>query len=420
MSVRRRSVSRSVATPLRAQEIRKVNERIVLQLLHDFGPLSQSDIASRTGLQPSTVFRIFLDLAERAVVREVEELEPDEGRKGRRPSYYSLNPTCAYAAGVELSPGSLALLLVNFVGEPVAERIIEFSHELDAEGVIDCIVGAIDALLHSSGVNRADLLGVGIGAPGVVDIESGAVTSYARFPGMVGLPLRRIVSRELDTPVFVHNNASVIAASEYRYGRAKGYQSLAAFLIRSGVGGAYINNADIFVSQQTTAFEVGHLMLDTGPAALGRSANAETLEDYLCESAILRRVQAADAKIQTLPAVIEAIQERRPAVCEALDVIAGVLYGVVFNLSLLLNPEVFLIITRYASLSQFLAESVARRLPSSGESQRFRVGAVLPLEYDPMIACRGAAEIVFDAHLRPQTAPLTLRPSPVQKGDARL
>lgn len=362
--------------------------------------MSQAELASQTGLQPSTVFRIFTDLLEREIIQEAEPQQPEESRKGRRPSFYSLNPEAGYAVGVDLATGSSAILLVDFMGQAVEERVIEFDPEVGGAEAIELLLRAIREILRSSGVDATSLIGVGVGAPGVVDIEKGQVIYYARFPGMEGIPIQETLEEALDVPVYLHNNASLVALSETRYGRALGTPNLVAFLLRAGVGAAYIQGGSIFTSQGRTAFEAGHMFVDLLAEETGE-VPAHSVESFLSEEGLLAAAAEADPGYTTMEAVVRGLREGDGALKAALTRRVAILVHVVRNIALLLNPESFLIITRFKELSRFLAEVLDDQLHHLPSAERFSVGAILGVEYDPIIACKGAAGIVFDAFFHP-------------------
>ena len=77
-----------------------------------------------------------------------------------------------------------------------------------------------------------------------------------------------------------------------------------------------------------------------------------------------------------------------------------VLLGATRNIALLLNPEAVLIITRFRSLSQFIAEEIDTYISSTFDPEYIDTHKIIPLQYDPLIACRGAADFAFDDYFR--------------------
>jgi len=209
---------------------------------------------------------------------------------------------------------------------------------------------------------------------------------------MEGLPLRKRIGEALGVPVFIHNNASVIALAENRYGRAAGHESVVAFLIRAGVGGAFVKSGSLYTSQGMTAFELGHTTLNVHESSAEH--RRATLEDILCESGLVTQARLIDPSIETLDDLVACLS--RPTICRALDPIAEAFCETVRNLALVLNPEAFMIVARRSEIADFFAVRLRDYLDRSKRTDRFNVNTVIPLQYDPILACRGAADLVFD------------------------
>jgi len=342
---------------------------------------------------PSTVFRLFRSLEEKDFIVETDAVAPSAERKGRRPKYYRVNPTCAYVIGIDLSSNGAALLLSDFTGGVVEHSGVSLVDTHNGQDVASHLAEQIEKMLNQNGIEADLLLGIGIGAPGIVDIARGSVVRYARFPGMQNFPFREYLKKRFHVPVELHNNTSVIALAEYRYGRAVGEDSLVAVLVRQGVGGAYIQNGNVFVSQNRTAFEIGHISLELTQK---NGAADEVLEDCLSEEAIFHAVAQAVPDVKNWEMLAERLQARDPAVESALDAPAEILVRAVFNVCLLLNPEALLLISRFQPLSRFLARKVEARMLSDRCPDGVSLRKVIALQYDGLIACRGAADLAFD------------------------
>ena len=319
------------AKPLRSADIRARNEKLVLSLIRRQRGISQSQVAQRTGLKPPTVFRIFQVLEEQGFISNcVEDPEvqrdkqsepqppgqlerqsavrsdtqagaeterpeterpgterpggerPGAERKGRRPAYYCVNPHALYVVGVDFWARSASAVVVDFAGTPVYRDILDLNGLTGVEEILERLEALITEAIEQAGIDRGRLLGIGVGAPGMVDIESGVVLRYPRIEGMDGFPLRERLEEAFGVPVHLHNNAAVIALSEYRYGSVRGRRSVLTLVLRAGVGGAFIQNGSLFVNHHRTALEVGHVVVDpAGPEC--RCGRRGCLETYLSE-----------------------------------------------------------------------------------------------------------------------------------------
>jgi predicted NBD/HSP70 family sugar kinase len=367
--------------PLRSYDIRERNEKLILNLIYNRGVISQSEVVSLTGLKPPTVFRIFATLENHRYIKICEVGKEPSDRKGRKPLYYCIEPDAHYVIGVDFWARSAAAVVVNFGRTPVYEDIVNFPEDLDAEQVVEALTGLIKDSIRRSKVPADKILGIGIGGPGVVDLKQGSVLYYPRIRGMVNFNIRERMEKAFSVPVYIHNNSSVIALSEYRYGKAKDFTSLLLVLIRSGVGGAFM-----VIGQNRR------------PCWCGQKG---CLETELSEDAITADLKER-AGITGFDQVAQALATGDKAVIEVLTEKGELLSRCIRNLYMVLRPQAFLIVTRMQALSEFLTGSARETLKSLGfagglpEQAVSQPPVVLSEQYDPIIAGRGATDLVFD------------------------
>jgi predicted NBD/HSP70 family sugar kinase len=372
--------------PLRSTDIRDRNQKLVLQLLFEKGAMSQSQVVLETGLKAPTVFRIFAKLAEDNYITPCDcpgGPSPETGeRKGRRPAYYCAVPTAAYAVGVDFSTAGVSVIVVDFLNRVIHHQSRDFTPGIHRDEVLSRIGQLIGASLDHCHVKRDRLIGIGIGAPGVVNTETGVVEEYARIDGLASYSIKGHFEKLFGVPVFVHNNASVIAASEYYYDAAVDYESVLAVLVRGGVGGAFVNHGTLFVNGSTTALELGRTSV-CFPGGEAIASDPQTLESLAGEEPLLEAIRAAEG-VAAWCDVEERVPEERLA--DLIRQPAGVLATAVRNLYHILHPEAVLVISRYAKLARVLAAEIGRAVPEA---------TAIPVPYDPVKACHGATDLVF-------------------------
>ena len=143
-------------------------------------------------------------------------------------------------------------------------------------GLVDCKGKILDKIIYSSGelkkkkvfisklkslltrFKKFKIKGIGIGAPGIVNIRKGFVYYLPNIPGWKDYPLGQILKKELSLPVSVDNDANVFALAEARLGAAKGYSRGIFLTLGTGLGGAVILDGKIFHGT-TSASELGHV-----------------------------------------------------------------------------------------------------------------------------------------------------------------
>jgi predicted NBD/HSP70 family sugar kinase len=387
-----------IGEPLRGNDVRKKNEQLVLRIIHKSEGISQSEVVQMTGLKPPTVFRIFSGLEESGLIEIVEKPAEPAERKGRRPVYYGINPEARFIIGIDFWVKSASIVIVNFAGEPVFEQVRQLQTFIDANQVIDVLKELIENSLQQSKIDRDRVIGIGIGAPGRVDIDKGEVVHYGRIRGMNNFSIKDPVEAAFGFPVYVHNNAAVVALSEYRYGVAKEMKTLLTVLVRSGVGGSFISNGSIFVTNQRTTLEIGHMSVDIH----GRECECGhrgCLESYVSEEALVHEFSEIGLDIG-IEEIDEAIEARREDVLRIIDEKITVLAEGIYSLFQLFGPDSFLIVTRSAALSAYAAGEIERRLGWDSPPEGEEYCSILHCAYDPILAGVGASDLVLDQFFR--------------------
>ena len=100
---------------------------------------------------------------------------------------------------------------------------------------------ALRAALDDAGVEPMGLAGIGVGAPGSIDAESGAVLQVANIDGWDDpFPLGPTLAAELGRPVRIGNDVNVAVDAEHRFGAGRGLNSFLGVFWGTGVGGGIV------------------------------------------------------------------------------------------------------------------------------------------------------------------------------------
>jgi predicted NBD/HSP70 family sugar kinase len=275
---------------------RDLNRSAILRLIGSSRPIARAEIAQRLGLSPATVTSITRELIDSGLVR-VAERAPSGG--GRPALLLELVGGAATALGVKIAPDHTVGVTVDLDG--VVYRTFEERADLTSHDALDTVSEVLGRWLDEAG-ERAPLLGVGLGVPGVVDREAGAVT--APLMDWRDLPLRDRLQAELRTPVLVDNDVNTLAVSESLYGRGRGAESFVAVTLGRGVGLGIVAGGDIYRGFGGGAGEFGHVTADAdGPlCTCGKRGCLEALvaDPALVAQARERHVIGRSGTIETL------------------------------------------------------------------------------------------------------------------------
>ena len=153
-----------------------------------------------------------------------------------------------------------------------------------AKAVIDRIVKLCDKLLDKADMKRSDIAGLGIGAPGAIDIDKGVVL---RAPNLDwdDYPLAKVLGKEFDFPIVVDNDVNVGAWGEYCAGAGKDHGDQMAIFVGTGIGAGLVLNGKLYHGPRYTAGEIGHTVIE-GSGILGR----RTVENMASRTNMVRRL----------------------------------------------------------------------------------------------------------------------------------
>ena len=114
------------------------------------------------------------------------------------------------------------------------------------------------------------ILGIGIGVAGLVDSQNGILREATNFPGWTNVPLAEELSRKLNLPVTLDNDANVAAFGEHNFGAGRGYNHMMMVTLGTGVGAGLILDGMIYRGANDAAGEFGHITIHKNGIAIIR------------------------------------------------------------------------------------------------------------------------------------------------------
>jgi glucokinase len=184
------------------------------------------------------------------------------------------------------------LLGIDLGGTNIQAGVVDQDHRLRArvktktkadEGataVIRRVAAAARDAVGDAGLDIEDIAGLGIGAPGVVDVDRGMVIKAVNLR-WDNLPLAKALRHEIDLPVVVDNDVNVAAWGEYVAGAGGEFPDMLGVWVGTGIGGGIILGGQLYRGYYQTAGEIGHVVLHAD-APLGR----RTLENTASRTAV--------------------------------------------------------------------------------------------------------------------------------------
>lgn len=321
-----------VETPGSQSSLHRANLERVVRAVRMAGSLTQADIARSTGLSAATVSNIVRELKESDTV----EVTPTSAG-GRRARAVSLSGDAGAVVGVDFGHTHLRIAVGNLAHRVLAEETEPIDVDASAAEGFDRAEQLVQRLLVRTGVRREKLIGVGLGVPGPIDVETGALGSTSILPGWGGTHPREELASRLKLPVYVDNDANLGALGEQVWGNGRGSGDLAYIKIASGVGAGLVIGGQIYRGPGGTAGEIGHITLDeSGPVC--RCGNRGCMETFTAARYVLPLLHSSHGTELTMADVVRLAGEGDPGCRRVIADIGRHIGSGVAHLCNLLNP----------------------------------------------------------------------------------
>ena len=192
--------------------------------------------------------------------------------------------------GVDLGGTKIDAILSDSCGN-IKKR--EFKETRAGEGPNAVIKRIVDAIKAVS--SDCKIAAVGIGAAGIIDVETGLITFSPNLPGWHNIKLKDILERDLSMKTFVDNDATVAAMAEHIFGIAVGCDHVVYVTLGTGIGGGIITNGQIYRGISGSAGEIGHMTIDINGPLCG-CGNRGCFETLASGTALEREARAKIAE----------------------------------------------------------------------------------------------------------------------------
>ena len=195
------------------------------------------------------------------------------------------------AIGVDIGGTSVKLGLVNPRGQVALRDSFLTGHTPGRAGLLNLLVSHIRRFGKEAARSGFKVLGVGIGAPGPIDVRKGLVHFFPNIPGWRNTPLKKILQSRTHLPVWVDNDAGVMALAEYFFGAGRGSRNVIALTLGTGIGGGLVIDGKLFSGPAFSAAEVGHIIINE-KGRLCACGNRGCVEAYVGGRSFIREVKA--------------------------------------------------------------------------------------------------------------------------------
>ena len=277
-----------------------------------------------------------------------------------------------YVFGIDLGGTSVKLGLLRESGELISKWEIPTPTENGGEAILPAIAESLSARLSGLGIDRAQVIGAGMGVPGAVlgDSYVEPCVNLGGWGGNVAEGLSALCS----LPVKVLNDANAAALGEMWQGGGKGSRNVVFVTLGTGVGGGIIIDGKLLSGVHGSGGEIGHIKVSVSEEESCGCGKKGCLEQYASATGIVREAKRRLASCSDSPLsacaevtakdVFDCAKAGDKLALEVVNVFADTLGRALAAVSCVCDPQVFVIGGGVSAAGKIITEAVEKSFRS--------------------------------------------------------
>jgi glucokinase len=290
--------------------LRQVNGQTLMSLIIRDGPVTRVELARSSGLSKQTVSEIVRQLSDGGWVQETGRVQ---GRVGRSPVAYELNPRSGFVIGVDLGGTKLRTAVSDLGGALLGELVVP-TEPRGGRDVVRQICETARGLAAQEDVPWDGVQCVAIGTPGVLNPASGVMSLAANIPSFGDVHVRDELAGELAVPVLLDNDVNMAVLGEHWQGLGRDKDDFVFIAVGTGIGMGLVVDGQIRRGAHGAAGEICYLPLGSDPYDEANQVRGP-FEEAAAGRGIVRRY----AEARGVPAGVDGAQVGVPAIFAAAE-----------------------------------------------------------------------------------------------------
>jgi predicted NBD/HSP70 family sugar kinase len=248
--------------------------------------VSRVELAESTGLSPQTVSNVTRRLLDEGFIVDAGTVSAGVGKPR---TILRLDAGGRYAIGVHLDPTVITVVLLDLASNVVADRVIPTPESGEARLTITRIAETVDDLVAEAGADRRRIMGVGVAAPGPIDVAAGTVLNPPLLRGWRDVAIRDELADALDMPVLLEKDVTAAAVAELWAAGGADDRNAIFFYYGTGLGTGIILRNEVVRGVTGNAGDIAALTVSSADGEPRRPA-ITAMPSVLVDAAISRGV----------------------------------------------------------------------------------------------------------------------------------
>lgn len=381
----------------------------VLELVRSGRAATRSDLRRLTGMSRTAVVARVTALTEAGLLLEGEELKSTGGRP---PGGLVFNAGRGVVLGVAIGRSRAQVSVADLDGRELGAASVDHDEGAGPEAVMPQVAGQLGRLLDEHAPDR-EVFAVGLSLPGTIDPVRGLCVDSPVMAAWEGVDLRPHLASVTAAPVFVGNDADVLARSE-RLGGARHLDDLIVLKASTGLGLGIVADGRVVSGHLGGAGEIGHTTVAGAAGRPCRCGNHGCLETIAGGWALVAASREAGRPVGHVRDLVDlAVAGDAEAKAQLRE--GGRLLGEVLAVAInLLNPQAVVVGGDMAAAFDVYAAGIRESVYARSSALATRDLQFLPSTFGDRAGVVGCVAMALDEVLSPDAVDARLlrqRPS---------
>lgn len=262
--------------------VKKTNRGQVFKQLVMNSGISRSDLTQSMNLTKMTISNIVSELLEKDLIVEQEKIIMGEPHKN--PISLNLSEDCPRIIGLQIQRKYCKAVLCDFRLNIIENIEVRFQ-DINQKVLEDALVETVSALMK-----QGNILGIGIGSIGPLDIQNGVICNPPNFGNIEDFHIVDFMKDIFEVPVVLEHHYNCAVLAELYFGLGRNIGNFIYLGITKGVSMGGIVDGKLYSSFLHTVTEIGHVSIDYNGKPC-RCGNKGCLEQYVSSDIIEEELQ---------------------------------------------------------------------------------------------------------------------------------
>jgi predicted NBD/HSP70 family sugar kinase len=268
---------------------------LVLDRVRAEGPVSRVELAERTGLTQAAISNLVRALLDEGLLVETGE-KTFTGAKGKPRVLLGLNPRARFSVGVQIGADWIVAVLTDAAGSVLARTRIRGARSRNPEEVVQEVASQIEVMIRLTNVHGDVVAGIGLVAPGALDVESGSILASRSMPLWERYPVRGAMASASGLPTLLDNVATAAAMGDFWSGAIPDATAHCTLYMGASISAGLLIGGSIYRGSSSNTGPLGSVRFR------GERQSGATLEEVAGPRAVAERARAAVSSGRTTTA----------------------------------------------------------------------------------------------------------------------